>query len=240
VVRAISAYLGADPAAVTTQRLASWLARPGLSRATRAVYLFHLQAWCRWRFTVGLVNQDPAAGLSRIRVPKGPPGPVTTTVLGQILRCAVAPYLTYFGLASYAGLRCLEIVTLDREDITEESMWIRGKGDKVREVPTHPVVWRLVEPLPRGRIWHLPGYEPHVAAHKLSMYGSRTLTRLGFPDVTMHMLRHWYGSETYRRSRNLRATQELLGHASIATTERYTQVSSEERRLAVRALPAVA
>lgn len=240
MVRAVSAYLGADPAAVTTQRLASWLARPGLSRATRAVYRFHLQAWCRWKFTVGLVDEDPAIGLPRIRVPKAPPRPVTTTVLAQILRRAGPPYRTYFALAAYAGLRCLEVVTLDREDVTEETMWIRGKGDKVREVPTHPVVWRLVEPLSHGRIWHLPGYEPHVASHKLSMYGSRQLTRLGFPDVTMHMLRHWCGSETYRRSRNLRATQELLGHASIATTERYTQVSSEERRLAVHALPAVA
>jgi integrase/recombinase XerC len=180
------------------------------------VYLFHIQAWCRWKFTMGLVDQDPSVGLPRIRVPKPPPRPVTTAALGQIMRRAVAPYRTYFGLAAYAGLRCLEIVTLDREDVTEESMWIRGKGDKVREVPTHPVVWHLVEPLPLGRIFHLPGYEPHVAAHKLSMYGSRQLTRLGFRDVTMHMLRHWCGSETYRRSRNLRATQEILGHASIA------------------------
>lgn len=240
MIRAISAYLGTDPTAVTTNRLASWLARPGLSRATRSIYLFHLQTWCRWMCATGFAEHDPAADLPRIRVPKGPPRPVPWPVIGQILDRSKSPYRTYFALASFDGLRCMEIVTLYREDITEQSMLVHGKGDKVREVPTHPYVWQLVEPLPAGAVFHLGPYEPHVAAHKLSMYGSRVLTKLGFRGVTMHRLRHTFATETYRRSRNIRAVQHLLGHASVATTERYTEVSDEERRLAVNALPAVA
>lgn len=241
VIRALSAYLGTDPSAATPQQLASWLARPGLARATRAVYRFHLQTWYRWLVDEGYAELDPSARLRKVRAPKGPPRPPAGAVVAEIIRRAVPPYLVYFTLAAYAGLRCQEIATLRREDVDQDVLTIHGKGGKQRLIPTHELVWRHVQALPPGPILHLGRrYEPHVAAHKVSMYSSRALTKLGFPDVTMHRLRHWFGTETFRRTRNIRATQELLGHASVATTERYTEVSSEERRLAIQALPTVA
>lgn len=241
VITRLSASLGSDPSHATTQQLARWLARPGWSRSTRAIYRYHLAAYCRWVRVTGLAETDPAAALGRIRAPVGPPRPVPTQVLAQIMARARPPYLVYFALAAYAGLRCQEIATLEREDVTVEQIEVRsGKGGRGRLVPTHEVIWRLVEPMPAGPLFHLVGYAPHVAAHKLSMYGARVLAKLGASGVTMHQLRHWFGSETFRRSKNLRATQELLGHASVATTQRYTQVTDEERRQAVQALPAVA
>jgi site-specific recombinase XerC len=55
---------------------------------------------------------------------------------------------------------------------------------------------------------------------------------------TMHTLRHRFGTRAYRGSRNLRAVQELLGHASIATTERYTAIDDDEIRAAAMAAAA--
>jgi site-specific recombinase XerD len=56
------------------------------------------------------------------------------------------------------------------------------------------------------------------------------------PDgLTMHTLRHRFASKAYRGTRNLRAVQQLLGHATIATTERYTAVDDDEMRAAAMA-----
>lgn len=238
VITRFSVSLGADPSHATTQELATWLARSGWSRATRQVYRYHLRAYYGWLASTGLIPADPSEHLLRIRAPHGPPRPVTDAVLNEVLARARNPYLRYFVLAAYGGLRCQEIVTLEREDVDQDRLLVRGKGDKVRMVPTHPLIWQLLADIPPGPIYHLGPYEPHVAAHGLSRHASRVLTRMGHRDVTMHRLRHWFGSRTFQLSKNLRATQELLGHASVATTQRYTQVSDEERRLAVNALPA--
>jgi integrase/recombinase XerC len=53
------------------------------------------------------------------------------------------------------------------------------------------------------------------------------------PGYTMHTLRHFFATRAYRGSRNLRAVQILLGHASVATTERYTAVDDDEIRAAM-------
>jgi integrase/recombinase XerC len=238
VITRFSVSLGSDPSHATTQQLATWLARSGWSRGTRQIYRYHLRAYYGWLAAAGLIPADPSEPLLRIRAPHGPPRPVTDAVLSEILARARDPYLRYFVLAAYAGLRCQEVVTLEREDVDQDRLLVRGKGDKVRLVPTHPLVWQHIGGLPLGPIYHLGPYAPHVAAHKLSCHASQVLTRLGHQQVTMHRLRHWFGSRTYQLTRNLRATQELLGHSSVATTQRYTQVSDEERRLAVNALPA--
>ena len=62
---------------------------------------------------------------------------------------------------------------------------------------------------------------------------STVISRLMPPGFTMHTLRHRFATRAYRGSRNLRPVQVLLGHASIATTERYTAVDDDEIRAAM-------
>lgn len=227
---------------VTTEQLAAWLATPGWSRSTRSTYRFHIRAYYGWLAGAGVLADNPAAALPKVRVPLQPPRPVTNEMLALILSRAKAPYRLYFLLAAYAGLRCQEIAMLRTEDITEEAITVRfGKGDQARQVETHPLIWAAVSLTPPGRILHLEiEYPPERAAAKMSALGFHYLARIGAKGASMHRLRHWFATNAYRQSHNLRAVQELLGHRSVATTQRYTQVSSEERRLAVWALPAVA
>ena len=224
----------------TTEQLAAWLARPRWSRATRSTYRYHIQAYYAWLADVADLPVNPAGKLLRVRVPQRPPRPVSVQVLAEILARARNPYRRYILLASHEGLRCGEIAVLRTEHMTRELITVRGKGDKVRYVDTHPLVWAEICRMPPGRIWHLPHHHPDWVAHAVSNYCSVYLTKLGFEDVTMHMFRAYFATEVYRRTGNLRVVQELLGHASVATTQRYTSVSDEERRLAVHALPAVA
>lgn len=224
----------------TRDEITSWLATPAWSRATRSIYRYHLRALFGWLHAEGLINQNPAAGLPRVRVPRARGARLTSGDVAQILARARAPYQGYFRLAAYGGLRCEEIVRLYREDITEESILVWGKGAKPRPVPTHPMVWEWACARGPGRIYHLDGPEPIDQAKKLSRGASQYLDRIGFKSARMHLLRHWFATEIYRRTRDLRAVQELLGHSSIATTERYIDLNDEERRLAVLALPVAA
>jgi integrase len=176
------------------------------------------------------LDYDPTGRLARPRTPEPDPKPVSSEQLACILGNAAEPYRTLFVLAAYAGLRCIEISRVERRDITEQVMLVRrGKGDKLRRIPTHPILWRAVAGLPPGRITEL-------SPRQVSMNGNRRLHKLA-PGTTMHQLRHWFGTEAYNRSLDLLAVKDLMGHATVATTQVYVKVADAQRRAAVAALP---
>jgi integrase/recombinase XerC len=140
-------------------------------------------------------------------------------------------------LAAYAGLRCCEIAQLDRSDITEQAVTIRrGKGGRPGVVPTHPAVWAAVRDLPLGPL----AWDDHGGVASSQWVSIRTAVyyrrQLGL-HFGLHRLRHWYGTSAYRATRDIRVVQELMRHATPATTAGYTLVDDEERAAAVRALP---
>jgi integrase len=176
------------------------------------------------------LDYDPTVRLSRPSSPQPDPKPVASEQLAHILANAAEPYRTLFVLAAYAGLRCIEISRVERQHITEQVLLVRrGKGDKLRRIPTHPILWRAVADLPAGRITEL-------TPTQVSMNGNRRLHKLA-PGVTMHQLRHWFGTEAYNRSLDILAVKDLMGHASVATTQVYVKVADAQRRAAVAALP---
>jgi integrase/recombinase XerC len=176
------------------------------------------------------LDYNPTARLHRPRSPEPDPKPVASDQLAHILANAAEPYRTLFVLAAYAGLRCIEISRIERQHITDQALLVRrGKGDKLRRIPTHPILWRAVADLPAGRITEL-------TPTQVSMNGNRRLGKLA-PGTTMHALRHWFGTQAYNRSLDILAVKELMGHASVATTQVYVRVADGQRRAAVAALP---
>jgi integrase len=246
VICRLARELGVPLKTATRELIVSWLARPKWARATRSIYRYHIGAYYLDLTKTGRIRRNPAGDLPLVRVPKRIPRPVADKALAQILRRSRPPYRRYFVIAAYAGLRCAEIALLHTDDVTPDMITVYGKGDKVRLVDTHDLVWAEVSTLPRGPIWHLPHPDPVEQAHKVSERCSMHLTRLGFPDVTMHRLRATFATRLLRPVRfggsgaHILMVKELLGHESVAATERYCLVGGEERRLAVRALPAVA
>lgn len=205
---------------------------------TKATYLTHIRGFYRWACDPDRgvhLDFDPSAGLKRPRVPEGTPRPVTNDELARILTIP-SPWIVPIVLAAFAGLRCYEIVQLRRQDVTAELITIHyGKGGKPATVDTHPMVWRYVEPLPRGRlIQKVKGGAAN--ATWLSQRGAYQMRKVGV-EATMHRLRHWYGTELLRATGNLRVVQEGLRHSSLATTQIYTKVSPDERRAGIRSLP---
>jgi len=228
-------------AEATTEELADFLANAGWSRETRAAYYGHIRGFFAHHADpsrpVGL-DWDPSAGLCRPKVRKGVPRPVTNDELADALRRTRQPWRTYILIAAYTGLRAFEVEQLRRQDITADTVTVRnGKGGRQRVVPTHELVWATVRNMPPGLIVVQRTDGRPRCQDYLSRETGRHTRRVGLDDFTLHRCRHWYATMMLRAGHSLRTVQELLGHSSPATTAIYTQVTDEQRRLAIDALP---
>ncbi len=147
-------------------------------------------------------------------------------------------------LAYSCGLRCEEIVNLDRRsfDFETEQLRVLGKGSKERLLPVgEPAQRALRRYLERGR--HVLATDPREQALFLSksgrrLSGSDVTRRLGLwvreaalaAGVSPHSLRHSFATHLLEGGADLRTIQDLLGHASISTTQVYTRVDAARLR----------
>jgi site-specific recombinase XerD len=152
-------------------------------------------------------------------------------------------------LAYSCGLRCEEIVNLDEAsfDFEAEQLRVLGKGSKERLLPVgEPAQRALRRYLERGR--HALAADPREPALFLSKSGRRlsnsdVTRRLALwvreaalaAGVSPHALRHSFATHLLEGGADLRAIQELLGHASISTTQVYTRVDAARLREAYAA-----
>lgn len=136
------------------------------------------------------------------------------------------------------GLRISEALSLNIGDITEENyLRIVGKGNKERIVPLLPEVKKCITAYLEACPYKMRQGEPLF----LGARGERLLPRIiqrqlqkirlymGLPDsITPHALRHSFATHLLANGSDLRSIQELLGHASLTTTQRYTEVNIEK------------
>lgn len=235
---------GLSLTAATREDVSAFLATSRVSPGTRYSYISRLASLYEWMVDEGHATHDPTLRLPRPQVPEGVPRPIRTRDLELAIRTATPRNRAFLTLASFAGLRCREIAGLRVDDLLTHDeppvlVVTSPKGLRERVVPLHDDVLTAL------RLWGGPraGYvfplrgDPAVAIrpHTVSHEGNRYLHELGIP-ATMHQLRHWFGTSVQRRGRNIRVTQELLGHRSSASTARYTQVLAMEAAEVVRAL----
>lgn len=146
-------------------------------------------------------------------------------------------------LATEVGLRRCEVARVHTRDLLDgidgAQLLVHGKGGKDRLLP---IADDLAEQLALGAEGHTAGAQcegwlfPGDDEGHLSPRWVGRLCGNAMPGVwTMHKLRHRFATKAYRGTRNLRAVQTLLGHASVATTERYTAVDDSELREAMLA-----
>jgi integrase/recombinase XerD len=216
-----------------------------VARALAAVRMFHA-----FLLREGEAAADPSEGVVRPKVPRNLPRPLTISEVESIL--AVPGEADLPGLRDRvilevlygAGLRISELVGLDVDDVDldEGSVRVMGKGSKERIVPLGRFAARAVKAyLTRAR----PSLarERSGAALLLNQRGGR-LTRQGATKilkacatraglrkrVTPHMFRHSFATHLLEGGADIRVVQELLGHASLATTQIYTLVTGERMR----------
>lgn len=224
----------------SVDELQDWLARKGWCQETRKTYYNHAVGFYRDPRIIEQVGWDPSAGLIRPKATKYLPKPVTDDELRRALIHLPRPWSTYVALAAYGGLRAAELAALDRRHITEDSILVdHGKGNKSRRVEMSTELWPKVRLLPPGPI-ALLGSGRVMTPEQMSARVRYRLDQVGLPDVTLHRFRHWFGTALVRSGVNLLVVSELMGHANPNTTKVYALITSEQRRLAVNALPALA
>lgn len=223
----------------TADELRAWIWKPGRAPASRKLYRAAFASFFSWATHPAhpRLDFDPTRLIPTVKVKPGKPRPITAEVLQDILRRARKPYRFWFKLAAGAGLRCIEISRCDRDNITQDNIWVLGKGRVEALVPTHPAIWVDAQRLPAGPVALDPGGQR--ATHRdVSRRGNRALTRMGYPDVTMHRLRHYYGSQVRRAAGgDLRIAQEGLRHKDPKQTAVYTDFIDGDLIAAVHAVP---
>ena len=227
--------------------LRDWLAAQaasGHSRATLARRSASVRTFSTWAFEEGVLTSDVAARLRAPRVDNRLPGVLTAQQAAQLLKVAAELAADGNALAArdlaiietlYAtGVRVSELVGLDVTDLdhSQRTLRVLGKGRKERTVPYGLPAARALESwLSRRAEICAPDA---AAALFLGMRGRRIDPRAcaaaQVPDLGPHGLRHSAATHVLSGGADLRSVQELLGHSSLATTQRYTHVSAERLR----------
>jgi integrase/recombinase XerC len=221
----------------TVPELDDWLAQFRTNQ-TKATYYGHLVGFFGWACGGDdpWLDWNPTANLKRPKVSPTVPRPVEDDAFATVLQRADEPYRTWAILAACAGLRAFEIAGIERAAFTPANIIVKGKGGKNAAIPTHPLVWEAVKDLPPGPIARgRTGVQ--LSPTRVSSLFGKHMRKLGLIGVSLHPFRHWLGTRTLQQHGNIRVAQELLRHSSPATTAIYTQITDEQRRTAVAALP---
>lgn len=198
-----------------------------ITPTTRSQYLSHLSCFYQWATDRGYTDSDPTSGIQRPKVPKGVPRPVAHDDAVRAIDCAGPKMRAWLLLGLLGGLRCVEICRLEHADIGDGRLRLTGKGGRDRYVPLHELVQDALDQAP-------PAY--NITPARLSQKIGDYLDGLGLED-TAHSFRHAFATNVYSTSGfDILLTSELLGHASVATTQVYTRVDRTRAEQAVRAL----
>ena len=247
-----------DLSEVSIRDFRSWMSRKamdGTSNASRARSLSGIKSLLTWLDKQGIMHN---AAINTVRSPKLPhklPRPLHEDQAIEVIENAdlleakdwigkrnSALFMLLYG----CGLRIGEALSLNLGDMPHDGfLRVMGKGSKERQVP----VIQLVENTLRKYLGECP--YPNDEPKRALFLGSRgkrlnqgvaqramrqVRGSLGLPEnATPHALRHSFATHLLQNGANLREIQELLGHASLSTTQRYTEINAEEMMRIYRA-----
>jgi integrase/recombinase XerD len=218
---------------------------------TRARKLAAARSFFKFLTNEGILKEDPAENLESLSVGRSLPKPISITQVRTLLEQPTKSNTAeakrdhaMLQLLYASGMRVSELMSLDLEDVNIADGEVRafGKGHKERVIPIHPQAGQAVDDYVRGARPRLARSRSERALF-LNRRGQR-LTRQGFwqilkqharaagitQPVTPHTLRHSFATHMLNGGADLRAVQELLGHANISTTQIYTHLTGEHVR----------
>jgi len=256
----VTGYRGRPPGlndlgTLTLTDFRAWMAAragDGATAATRARGVAGVRNFFRWLDRSGRLHNAAIGILTAPKTKRPIPRPLTVPDAETLLEEAgTAPDQPWIGLRDRAlltllygcGLRISEAINLNRGDLPPGAGTVRvlGKGSKQRQVPVLPAVHTALAAYlaacPFAGSAQTPlflgarGDRLNAAVARKQVQALRAA--LGLPDsTTPHALRHSFATHLLGGGADLRAIQDLLGHASLSTTQRYTDIDTE-RLLAV-------
>lgn len=174
----------------------------------------------------GYLEVNPAEGLPHIRVARGLPRPVPEQYLDFAYALAEDEARAAISLAAMGGMRLSEVANAHMSDRNGNYLTVIGKGSKKRSIPLNEFLLAdlaVLEAKGFGYYFENPNTRQARSVH----YVARLITKDLPEGYTAHTLRHRAASVAYGATKDLRAIQEFLGHANVATTQIYTAVSND-------------
>jgi integrase/recombinase XerC len=239
--RALAKLSAADIRAFITRRRAEGLGPRGVQRALAAI-----RGFFRYLAREGIADNAAPRAVRTPRIPRTLPRPLSVDDAARTIAEAGTRDIDWLAardtalltLLYGAGLRISEALALQRKDVPfGAQLSIIGKGKKERVVPVLSAV--------RDAVADYAGKIPFTGAPDSSLFLSRRgkpmsareaqalmqnlRSRLGLPErATPHALRHSFATHLLAGGGDLRAVQELLGHASLSTTQTYTAIDTQK------------
>jgi len=233
-----------QPKQVTQHHIRAFIAqrhRQGLGGKSLQRMLSAVRSLYRWMLREGIAEQNPA---TPVRAPKSPrhlPATLDADTIAQLLDIPCDTPLAIrdkaiMELFYSSGLRLSELTNLhwDQVDLPSGMVTVTGKGNRSRMVPVGRIAAEALTEWRKARAHFASFEEPAVFVSKQgNPIATRTIqTRIrhwakhqGMPqNIYPHLLRHSFASHMLESSGDLRAVQELLGHADISTTQIYTHL----------------
>jgi integrase/recombinase XerC len=250
-----------DVGSLDVRTLRSWLAKQqtmGKARTTMARRATAVRVFTAWAQRTGRADTDPGALLGSPKAHRTLPSALRKDEARQLLEAAAARAddgspvglrdVAILELLYATGIRVGELCGLDVDDVDRERRVVRvlGKGRKERSVPFgRPADTAVSAWVTAGRpALAVPGSGAAlflgVRGRRVDQRAVRSLVHArladvpGAPDLGPHGLRHTAATHLLEGGADLRTVQELLGHASLATTQIYTHVTTDRLRQAYR------
>ncbi|HEU5026612.1 MAG TPA: tyrosine-type recombinase/integrase [Spirillospora sp.] len=216
----------------------------GLAPESRRCYVQHVISFYAWLQKTGRISHDPTEMLTRPKLPKPLPRPITETDLKRAINAASPKLTAMLCLMAYCGLRAMECANLLWTDIevADGQTWIRirGKGNKERMVPAGEVVQRALRrhgTRMRGPVF-IGRDGRQMRPNSVSQVVNEHLHRLGIRS-SAHKLRARYATQAAKHC-DLSLVAQLLGWTSLNTARHYIKPDSERSLKLVAALDALA
>jgi site-specific recombinase XerD len=241
--------LGHPVAEVTRDELAGWQAirLDNLTAAGVHNETVHVREYLRWLVRAGHRAEDPSAVLVRqSHLNDRLPRPMSDADIACAMHRAPQPERAWIALGAFAGLRCMEIAGLAREDVLDAAtppvLRITGKGGRTRVVPLSAVLLAELEDAgldygsPRAALFsRMDGAGGPPSAGRVSERIRRVFKQASV-NGTAHMLRHRFGTELYRATGDIALVATVMGHKSMDTTRLYTLVSADAAAAPIEAI----
>jgi len=233
-----------QPNLVTQHHIRAFVAqrhRQGLGGKSLQRLLSAVRSFYKWLLREGFAEHNPA---TPVRAPKSPrhlPATLDADTIGQLLDIPCDTPLAIrdkaiMELFYSSGLRLSELASLHWEqvDLGSGMVTVTGKGNRSRMVPVGRIAAEALLEWRKARVKFASFEQPHVfVSQQGNPIATRTIQarirywakRQGMPqNIYPHLLRHSFASHMLESSGDLRAVQELLGHADISTTQIYTHL----------------
>lgn len=231
--RLAKANLAPSPWNLSSGDLLDWSGKHKWGRDTARTVRSSLRRFWAWGVDTGRTDQNVAEALPTIRPEQPRPRPAEKRSVVRAAGASDSRVALMIRLANELGMRRGEVAQVRPEndlvqDLVGWSLLVHGKGSRKRLLPLPDDLAEILKAAPPGYLFPSPS-GGHLTPHWVGTLVSRALA----DGTTMHQLRHLCATEIHDQTHDVRLVQTLLGHASLATTQRYIAVDDARVREAI-------